>query len=175
MSETLNKLNRIFEFAGMIAKILMVLIVVVAAIVVVFMAVLAFFPDILTKAVEAVPGTVLPTSDQLYTLSAAAVLNMVFLFVLLYYLYRLSKNISESRTPFTDASVRYLELMAVILFISTFALPAISALVSFAYGIWPYGVISFSPYLLLTSIIVYFLSLIFKYGTSLQKESDETL
>ena len=175
MSETLNKLNRIFDLAGTIAKAIMVLIVIVAAIVVAFMAVVALFPDVLTTAAAAAPDVVLPSNNQLYSTSVAAILNMAFLYILLYYINRLSKNITKSNTPFTVESVRYLEMMALVLFISAFALPAISSLASYAFGVWPDGAISFSLYLLLTSIIVYFLSLIFKYGTTLQKESDETL
>jgi len=173
MSETLNRLNKISEIAGFIAKIGMVLLAIGIAVAIIMICVVGLNPDLLTDISEFTESTV--TNNQVLMLCLTVIIGAAFGIVLLYYLDRFFANIHENNTPFTDENVKYLRTIAILLLIFTFVVPAISMLLAYALDAGSDLIIQFNFVSLFAAFIVYFLSLIFKHGTALQKESDEML
>jgi len=172
MSETLNKLNRISRLVEKGANIIMFLLIIVMILMLIAVTILMILsPDVLPSP----PGAEEFTKDQILVVCANAVLSGVFLVIALYYVRSFFGSIHKNNTPFTDEGVRSLEILAIILVACAFIVPLGSALLSFATGFWPAQIAVFNPFLLFMALVMYFLSLIFKYGAALQKESDETL
>jgi len=86
---------------------------------------------------------------------------------------RLFTNIRRSYTPFTLENAKVLKHAAVALLFSVVSMPFIfvilASLLNQRYQI------SIELLLFVLSLIVYCISLVFRYGALLQKESDETL
>ena len=172
MSETLNKLNKISEIAGLIAKICMVLLTLGIAAAVILICVVGLDPNFLTNLSE---SEVTITNGQILTAGVTLFFGAVIGMVILYYLDRLFTNIHKNNTPFTDENVKSLKTIAILLVIFTIVVPAVSALTAYALDAGYDWTMQFNVISLFAAFIVYFLSLIFQHGTALQKESDETL
>lgn len=171
MSETLNKLNKISWFVSILAKVCMVLLA-IGIVALTAMAVVVSLSDALLAEISDFVGRTI-VSGQVLGVFIAAILAAALGIVTLYYIDRFFSNIHKSNTPFSDESVRYMEIIAVLLLISTIAIPAISALLAYAFDSEVFMQFNLIP--LFAAFIVYFMSLVFRYGASLQKESDETL
>jgi len=174
MSETLNRLMRISELAELLARIFMYLLVAVIILAVILTVLVALNPDLIPYIAENIEGTDVATNDFL-AMSVACITGGVIGVVTLYYVRSLFSNIHKSGTPFTDESVETLVLIAILVVVGTIALPVITAVSSYAFGVWPNHAMDFNPFMLFVAFLLYFLSLIFKYGTALQRESDEML
>ncbi|MCL1810870.1 MAG: DUF2975 domain-containing protein [Methanomassiliicoccaceae archaeon] len=169
MSETLNRLNKISKYIGLGSKVLFVLLAI--AIVFAFAVIVAVTldPDLVGLFEPTVKnGQVLATC---VTTICAGALGLI----VLYYISRLFMNIYKNNTPFTDENVKTLEIIAIMAIVCAIAMPAASALSAYAFDAGYDQVIGFNAFTLFVAFLVYFLSLIFKYGAVLQKESDETL
>ena len=136
---------------------------------------------IIAIAVTLDPGVMSSITDAAVTDShvlatcVTAAAGAIFGLTVLYYVKRLFGNIRKNNTPFTDENVRCLEIIAVLVIIGAIAIPAVSAAAAHIFESGAHQVEEFHLFSMLVGFIVYFLSLVFKYGTVLQKESDETL
>ena len=110
---------------------------------------------------------------QLRALALIAAAACLFGLVIMYHINRIFMNIHRNNTPFTEDNVRDLRVIALLVLVVTIVLPIMSEASAYAAG--EAAVIGFNPFTLLMAFIIYILSLIFSYGTELQRESDETL
>jgi hypothetical protein len=110
--------------------------------------------------------------NALYNYSSTVVISMVSLIMMLF-MDRLFTNIRRSYTPFTFENAKVLKYAALVLLLSAILMPLIfvilASLLNQRYQI------SIEILLFVLSLIVYCISLVFRYGAVLQKESDETL
>ena len=171
MNETLDKLNEICGLARIVAKICMALLVIGIVVSIIMIGLVALYPDFLTDIFE-IGGTTI-TNGQILATSVTAIFGGALGIVILYYLDCLFTNIRDCNTPFTNKSVKYLETISILLVIFTTSVPAASAIAAYAFS--TAVVMEFNIAALLVAALVYVLSLIFKHGTSLQKESDAIL
>jgi hypothetical protein len=110
--------------------------------------------------------------NALYNYSSTVVISMVSLIMMLF-MDRIFTNIRRSYTPFTLENAKVLKDAAVVLLLSAALMPLIfvilASLLDQRYQI------NIELLLFVLSLIVYCISLVFRYGALLQKESDETL
>jgi uncharacterized membrane protein len=78
-------------------------------------------------------------------------------------------------TPFRDENVKYLERIAIFTVICAIVVPIVGGVFVLAWDVDPTQMLAFNPLMLLFALPVYLASLVLKYGTTLQKESDATL
>jgi uncharacterized membrane protein len=104
----------------------------------------------------------------------AGAVGSVFVLVVLMVLDRVVRDISLGGTPFTYENADRLKLMAILFAIGTIAVIACHAGLSLVLDV-PIGDASIDLGSLVTAAIVYVISLIFRYGTKLQIESDNTV
>jgi len=166
---------KISELAELLARIFMYLLVAVIILAVVLTVLVALNPDLIPFVAENVEGAEVVTNGDFLAMSAACVTGGVIGVVTLYYVRSLFLKIHKSGTPFTDESAETLVLIAKLVVVGTIALPVITAVSSYAFGVWPNHAMDFNPFMLFVAFLLYFLSLIFKHGTALQRESDEML
>ena len=176
----MNKLTNISRFAAFGAKILMVLAAIIMTISVILMVFAAVDPDLVTVAVTTAGINNVNLDD--IDVRAVAVVTSVGILAMgllgmaaLYYTDRLFTNIYKNNTPFTSDNARCLEMLAILTVIFTVAMIIFDVSMlqvldaeyyqSFGVGIFP----------LFLALLIYLLSLVFKHGATLQKESDETL
>lgn len=110
--------------------------------------------------------------NALYNYSSTVVISMVSLIMMLF-MDRLFTNIRRSHTPFTLDNAKILKGAALVLLLSAALMPFI--FIVFAYLFNQRYQINIEILLFVMSVIVYCISLVFRYGALLQKESDETL
>ena len=170
MSNTLNKLSKISRYAEMITIAMMVLLVIGITALLVLGAAVILNPSLLA---EMASGDL--SDGQIRTVLVTAVCALILGFVTLYYIYRLFKSIHVNNTPFMDESVKCLERIAIMVIICTIVLPIITYAAVHLLNGSQEQVFEFNPFSLFIAFMFYFLSLIFKYGVALQKESDATL
>jgi amino acid transporter len=170
MNTALKRLNTICKYAEILALIAMIVLVIITALTAIMITAVALDPDIVNRVGD---GTY--TSDQLLAMGAVVIVALIFAFMILYYAYLLCKNIYRNNTPFTDENVKYLERIAILTVVCAIVIPVVGWLFALTIGVDPAQMLAFNPLMLLFAFPVYLLSLILKYGTTLQKESDATL
>ncbi len=114
------------------------------------------------------------SSGQAALLMLMVDLLLLTALIILMLLRNIMRDISREYTPFTQNNIQRLRRMSVVLVV----LPVASALSYMAInpsGTWLTDGLSLILSGLIASAFVYSLSLIFRYGASLQKQSDETL
>ena len=181
MSESLNRLVKLSKWGAIIAKVLMILTVVCMIILTICLIYIAANADLVINAVA--DGTLI-INIPIETIDIPAAATVIILcvlvmgvigVVLLYYTGRLFKNIYDNRTPFTDDNARSLIIMAVLIVICTIAAPIFDfALQRIIDGVY-LQTLGFGAPPLFVALILYVLSLVFKHGAELQRESDHTL
>jgi magnesium-transporting ATPase (P-type) len=120
-----------------------------------------------------------------YALSPAAITSALIIgiatslliFILAYLVHRISSDMKTSHTPFRSEYARDIKRMAIILAIYAVFTIAVDTVFSFLWLDSGMATTAFGSNLpmLASAVIVYFLSLVFAYGTELQKTSDELL
>ena len=105
-----------------------------------------------------------------------AMINASFVAVIMYIMHEMFSEIRESHTPFTETNVSRLKHVAILLLMISFILPmALLVILNVVNIEGDDMMISIEPMMLAMTVLFYCLSLIFAYGTKLQRESDETL
>ena len=170
MNDALKKLNTICKYAELFSKILLIALIIGAAVTLIIMGTVALNPDILSEIGD---GTL--TNAEVYSMGAVMIIAVIFAFIILYYAYLISGNIHRNNTPFMDENVKYLEKIAIWTIVCALVIPLIGWGFAIAIGVDPAQMLAFNPMMLLFAFPVYLLSLILRYGTSLQKEADATL
>jgi hypothetical protein len=182
LSEALSKLTKISKYGGIFAKVLMAILVIGVVAGTVFFIAVALDASFLNEIIEEIVTETGISRGELST--AAAILTVCLLVIgalwiaILYHVDRLFTDIHRDNTPFTDDNARYLVIIAILVVVCAIVIPIMgywaqtidTAADSVYYQ--PYG---FSILPLFVALLLYFLSLVFKYGAKLQKESDETL
>ena len=169
MEETKKKLRTICTVGSVISALFIVALA-IALIACVIIAIIA--PDIIDNltGVEVI-GDV--TSGEIRILAVVLIVNLIITLIMFILLYGMFQNIREA-TPFTDENVRTMKLLALILFVFGILAPimntvANSLMDNVSIPEWV------GMEVIVGAVIFYCLSLIFQYGTELQKESDQTL
>jgi len=170
MDGPLEKLNKISWWVELIVKIAMVLLALAIFAVCVMMAVAAFDPDLLLNNIPE-----LNTVGEVMVFGAMLIMMIILALVILYYIHHLFMSIRRNNTPFTDESVKDLKTIAILMLVCAIVTPIVSGAVVYALDIGTAARIDFNPFTLFVAFMVYVLSLVFSYGTALQKESDELL
>ncbi|MDR1691078.1 MAG: DUF2975 domain-containing protein [Candidatus Methanoplasma sp.] len=162
MNEPSTELKKLSWIVGLVAKIMMIASIAFIAYLLILLA------NVILHPVLVVNGSIL-TADICITNLAMWLL----LFAIMYCLNRLFTNICKSGLPFTKENADYLSIIAVLIVVYALGLPLLAwvAALTFANS----GHVYFDLFLLFIAFLVYVISLVFKYGTVLQKESDETL
>jgi len=169
MEETKKKLRTICTVGSVISA-LFVVALAIALIACFIIAILA--PDIIDNFTGVdVVGDV--TSGEIRILAVVLIVNILitgFMFILLHGMFQ---NIRSSG-PFTDENVRTMKLLALVLFVFGILAPIMNVI---ANGLMDNVSIPewVGMEVIVGAAIFYCLSLIFQYGTELQKESDQTL
>ncbi len=169
MSDVLNRLNRLSRYVGMAAMAFMILLGVAIVAVVILTIAVTLNPDIMSWFDDAA------TSGQFLSICAILVVAGSLGIATLYYVYRFFMNIHRDNTPFTDENVKCLQRITILILISVIATPVISMIMGAAFEPESGNMMDFNLLSLFAAFLMYLLSLVFKYGTALQKESDETL
>jgi len=151
MNDALEKLNKVSRWMGYGAIVIMAIAVIIMVTFVGLAIAVAVNPDLFTPYFN--DETV--TTGMMLAACGAGIIGGALIFIAFYYVHRFSANACKNNTPFTNDNVRYLRIIAILTVVC--------------------AVITLNPFMLLVSFLIYFVSLVFKYGTELQKESDETL
>ena len=170
MNDALKKLNKICKFAELFSKILLIALVIGAVVTLIIMGAVALNPDLISEIGD---GTL--TNKEVLSMGVIMIIAVVFAFIILYYAYLICGNIHRNNTPFMDENVKYLEKIAIWTIVCALVIPLIGGAIGVAIGVDPAQMLAFNPMMLFFAFPVYLLSLILKYGTTLQKESDATL
>ena len=169
MEETKKKLRTICT-VGTVISALFIVALAIALIACAIIAIIA--PDIIDNftGVEVI-GDV--TSGEIRVLAIVLIVNLIATLTMFVLLYRLFQNIRAS-SPFTDENVKTMKLLALILFVFGIIAPIMNVI---ANGLMDNVSIPewIGMEVIIGAVIFYCLSLIFQYGTELQKESDQTL
>jgi len=168
--DTLSKLNRISKFVGWISLFLIVLMAIAIVAIVAVTLAGALNPDLINDIADTsfTGGQVLGTG--VVSITGCALGLAVF-----YFIYSLFMNIHRKNTPFADENVKYLEKIAIVEVLGAIVLPILGFASEYGQNAWLFNFGSMIPVALFVAFVAYFMSLILKYGTALQKESDETL
>jgi hypothetical protein len=176
MSDALNKLNRISRFASVIAKIVMVITVIAIIAMTAVLVITAVHsgllvnPDLWSAAEEA-PMTI----GQIQAAALTGIVTATVILVIMYYIDRIFTETHKNNTPFLNENVRFLKIIAILVFVAAFV-PVINATATYFLENGTGIVVGFNPLiLLLMAFVIYGISIVFSYGVTLQKESDETL
>jgi len=168
----LNRLNKISGYAGVAAKIIMVLLVICIVAAVILLAALYFDFDLIINEFADEPVT----RGQIQAAAVNGIAGSIVGLAIMYFINRLFTNIHKSNALFTDDNVRDLRIIAILLAVAAVVITIVSVLTIVFLLDTADVVVGFNPLvMLLTASVVYIVSLIFSYGTELQKQSDETL
>ena len=181
MSESLDRLIRISRWGEVITKVLMIIMVIGIVAGTVALVYIAVNPDFIITAVS--DGALIlnvPIEDiDISAVAWALILGLLVLGVLvtalLYFTGRLFGNIYDNKTPFTDDNARILMIMAILIVVCTIATPILDFAVQNIIDATYYQSYGFGVFPLFVALILYVLSLVFKHGAELQRESDHTL
>jgi len=114
-------------------------------------------------------------TDVYLNLFAAGMILITMIFIFLY-AYKLFSNISTSHTPFDMENAKILKKISYVMLILAIPVSIINAILMAVFASGSSGMTEMNNLIfVLVAILFYFLALIFEYGASLQKESDETL
>jgi hypothetical protein len=110
--------------------------------------------------------------NALYNYSSTAIISAVS-FIMMLFMIRFFENIRTSYTPFTLENAKILKDSSIVMLLSAGLMPItfliLASLLKQKYEI------NIELLLFVLALIVYCISLVFRYGALLQKESDETL
>jgi len=180
MNEALSKLTRISRLGALFAKGMMVIIVLGTVVAVAILIAVYIDPNIVADITAPADIYNVPVEDiDMAALAKVLSVGMLVLgivgFRMMYYIYQLFDNIHKNNTPFTDDNAKYLQRIAVLMIVSTIILPIIDGVMQRVVNVEYYSQLGFGGFPILVALLLFFLSLVFKYGATLQKESDETL
>jgi len=169
MEETKKKLQTICTIGSVISALFIVALA-IALIACVIIAIVA--PDIIDNFTGVdVVGDV--TAGEIRILAVVLIVNLIITGIMFILLYRLFQNIRAS-SPFTDENVKTMKFLALILFVFGILAPLMNVIANSLMDN-----VSIPEWVgmevIIGAVIFYCLSLIFQYGTELQKESDQTL
>jgi hypothetical protein len=116
------------------------------------------------------------TNGQIQAAAVTLFATAAIILAIMHYIDNIFTNIHKNNTPFMGENVRSLKIVAVLVFAAAFVPTIISAVAKYFLEDDPNIIVGSSPFvLLLMAFVIYGLSIVFSYGTALQKESDETL
>ncbi len=132
--------------------------------------VLLFIPEVWQTLIdEGIP------ESEIIPLIVVLIATSVIMLLVLGIVYKLMKAISKERTPFTIKNVKYIKIIAVLVFIAGLVIPIIeNTMVKITHPEIESS-ISINFFMVLAAVAMYCLSLVFQYGVYLQTESDQTL
>ena len=167
-SEALSQLNIMCKTGVWVMKIMMVgLIFIAVAMPILFGA---------TYVLDDPSGFSAPmTVDEVRATAVTMEVISIIAAAISYHIMRMCGNVRKFNTPFRDEIVKDLRTVALLLLLFTFAVPTVGASAAYLAGVTMDEAFSFNLFTLLVALLAHMLWLIFKYGTELQKESDETL
>lgn len=169
MSDALNRLNKLSRYVCIGLKLLMVLLgFAIAAMAIALIAIL-MNPDWLA---QIYPD--LTYGDAVVMMSSILTFTIVG-FIAFFLAHRLFKNIYTNHTPFLDQNVKDLKYIAMVVLVGAILSPIIVFAIAVGNDVTFDPTVEINFGLFMMAFLVYLLSLVFKYGTALQKESDETL
>jgi hypothetical protein len=157
------------RYGGWAMKVALAVMIVAATAAPIALAATYAFPDILNDIDP--PVVIGELRATLAALTAAAVIGAA----ISYYIVRMFENIRRHNTPFREEVVEDLRLVAKLLIVFTFAVPIVGWIAAWLADVSAESIFEFNLLTLFAAFLVYLLSLIFSYGTELQKEADETL
>ncbi len=169
MSETLNRLNKLSLYVGIVAKVLMALIGLLLIVMVITAIYFALDPDMVSELFTDL------SYGQVQSMAVTIIAICVGGFSILFFVNRLFVTIHKNHTPFLEENVRNLNIIAVLVVVMALAVPALEILLAYALKIESVLAVNFNVTMLFMAFLVYLVSLVFRYGVILQKESDETL
>ena len=162
-----------WAFFAMVSIIFMVAVIIIGS---ALMVVVAF--NLYPNAAASIISIETATNSQALTVSGFFTVGAAVVLAISYYVRRIFISINKNNTPFTDEIVKSLTIMSLIVSLCVIAGATINIL-------FPSVLSTLSDMITLSSILVPFavymalfltiLTNVFKYGTELQKESDETL
>jgi len=151
----------------------------VAAVVVIGCAIIVILTfNLYPNAAASITGIDTATNSQALIESGFFTLGAAVTLVVLFYVRRILICIKKNNTPFTDEIIRSLTIITGAIFICVIAAAATNLLFPSVFStlsdmISLYDLVI--PFGLSMALLLTFLTYVFKYGTELQKESDETL
>lgn len=169
MSDTLDRLNKLSRYVCIGVKLLMILLGFIIVTVAITLGAVLWNPDWL---IQVYPD--MAYGDAIVMLSSIILLTIVGFFAF-FLVHRLFKNIYTNHTPFLDENVRDLRNISIIVLVGAIISPIVVFAVATMNDVTFDPTVEINFGLFLMAFLVYLLSLVFKYGTALQKESDETL
>ena len=176
MNETINRLRSMSKTGVFFTTAFIIIMAAVIAIGFALMITVTF--NLYPNAAASITGIENATNGLALAESGFFIICAAVALVILYYVRRILIKINENNTPFTDEIVRSLTIITMTISLCGIAAAIISILSPSAFSTLT-EMIPFSSMLVLfivsLSMLLAFLTSIFKYGTELQKESDETL
>jgi len=172
-AEKLSRTSSFFSVASLVIAAIMLIALV--AVIVTGIAIVANDGLMNLIAEEIAPGTFV--KNDIYIVMAIALLCLPFIAFMFFLAYRLFRNISISRTPFSTDNVRILKLISYIMLIFAIPVTMIAEALYVLYSSWGSTTLQLGGGLPLVfvAVLFYFMAYVFEYGAALQKESDETL
>jgi len=104
-----------------------------------------------------------------------ALLTIVAIYMVVYFVEKLCKVFSECETPFTDEVVKIMEKIAIAIIPMACLSPITESISDSIMTGTLHIVLGIDLMVVVLVVLIYMLAAIFKYGTMLQMESDETL
>jgi len=169
----LSKLNKISYFVSLLSKIFLTILILMIIIVVAVGIGVTLNADFFSQVIEDTGSSY--TVSHIQEMSVTAVVGFALGAIVVYYVGRLFSNIHRTNTPFTDDSVKFLEMIAILMVVGAFVIPIVSYATSFALEAEYNQSVGVNLFAVFAAFLIYFMSLVFKYGAMLQKESDEML
>lgn len=170
MSDTLNRLNKLSFYVSVIVKLLMVFVAIVTIASLIVSIYIALNPDFVAE-VFSPPDTYGSIQAMLIIVIAGGAVG----FVILYVVNHLFMNIYRNHTPFMDENVKDLKYLSILVLVEALIVPIVGLTAAYTLDANLDTTLNFNIAFLFMAFLLYIVSLIFRYGTALQKESDETL
>ncbi len=173
MSDDLNRLKKICNYGYYVLAAFSVILVIVLALLALTGIIMVFFPDAvdIDDIIITGVGDIVMTKGIIAVICWFAAAMIVVAIATLVILMRVMKAIRDEYTPFTKENVDRLRQLSILYVIS----PIVFVLIYLAVPDVMSGISSMIVGSLLVATLTYCVSLIFRYGMILQKESDETL
>ena len=170
-TDNLAKLQRTSGFVSTVSLIVMIF----ATFVLIVSAILLILCLIDAQIIyEIAEETEISKNDLEITLSLVF-LSIVFVDVIMFFVYKIFKNIEVSYTPFKKENSKRLIYISYLLIIYAIVIPLLSAIIVGSMDLNDEMQIHFNPVFIAVAALFYCMSLVFDYGAKLQQESDETL
>lgn len=155
------------------------MVILVATVVLVIMMVLTVSAGIMAMVNDEIMDELMrvwPSDNEVWIGLLMSILAFFTMLAMLIYARRLFKNVSRSHTPFDEENVTNLNYMGHALLVFAIGLPALNYVLIWAFSPDAPAMEGFGNLVLIVvAIVFYCMSLIFRHGAALQRESDETL